>query len=102
MAAVALLGAGPVYAQSSLALTNWSVDGGGGASSGSGYTINAASGQPDAGQMGGGNFNVVGGFWSSDGAAVAPTPSKVKIYLPIVWSKSVSSNHRSVSQPDAI
>jgi len=42
----------------------WStIDGGGGASSGGGFTISGTIGQPDAGAMSGGGFTLAGGFW---------------------------------------
>lgn len=43
-------------------LSWWSVDGGGGKSTGGGYTLQGAVGQPDAGQMRGGNFSLSGGY----------------------------------------
>lgn len=43
----------------------WStVDGGGGTSSGGGFTIKGTIGQPDAGKSAGGTFTINGGFWS--------------------------------------
>ncbi|MBI1841439.1 MAG: hypothetical protein HYR88_11390 [Verrucomicrobia bacterium] len=45
---------------------DWStLDGGGGVSSGGGYTVSGTIGQPDAGVMTGGDFVVSGGFWSA-------------------------------------
>ncbi len=42
----------------------WStIDGGGGASSGGPYTLVGTIGQPDAGEMGGGDYKLSGGFW---------------------------------------
>jgi hypothetical protein len=43
-------------------LSWWSVDGGGGKSTGGGYTLQGAAGQADAGQMRGGNFSLSGGY----------------------------------------
>lgn len=42
----------------------FTIDGGGGASSGGAYTLSGTIGQPDAGVMSGGNFTLQGGFWS--------------------------------------
>ena len=53
----------------------WTVDGGGGASSGGDFTLSGTAGQADAGALAGGGFSLQGGFWS--GAA-----SRSKIYLP--------------------
>lgn len=44
----------------------FTIDGGGGASSGGAFTVSGTIGQPDAGQMSGGSFTVTGGFWSMD------------------------------------
>ncbi len=40
------------------------VDGGGGTSTGGGYTLDGAIGQPDAGQQSGGAYTLAGGFWA--------------------------------------
>jgi len=53
----------------------WTVDGGGGASSGGDFTLSGTAGQADAGALAGGGFSLQGGFWA--GAA-----SRSKIYLP--------------------
>ncbi len=59
-AALAL--AAPARAQ--LSLTWYTVDGGGGTSSGGGFTLTGTIGQPDAGAMAGGTFTLAGGFWA--------------------------------------
>lgn len=48
------------------------IAGGGGTSTGSVYSISATIGQPDAGVMSGGQYALVGGFWSL--IAAVPTP----------------------------
>ena len=50
------------------ALDWFTIDGGGGTSSGGNYTLTGTIGQPDAGAMIGGSYSLVGGFW---GVAVA-------------------------------
>jgi len=42
----------------------FSMDGGGGTSTGGVYSVSGTVGQPDAGAMSGGNFSLTGGFWS--------------------------------------
>lgn len=43
----------------------WTIDGGGGTSTGGVYSVSGTIGQPDAGPtMTGGNFAITGGFWS--------------------------------------
>ena len=53
----------------------WTVDGGGGASSGGDFTLSGTAGQADAGTLAGGGLSLQGGFWA--GAARRST-----IYLP--------------------
>ena len=46
----------------------FTIDGGGGTSTGGVYSVSGTIGQPDAGTMSGGNYTLQGGFW---GVAVA-------------------------------
>src|SRR3954462_1206003 len=41
----------------------FTIDGGGGTSSGGQYTLSGTIGQPDAGTLSGGNYTLDGGFW---------------------------------------
>src|SRR5881628_362507 len=41
----------------------FTIDGGGGASSGGVYSVAGTIGQPDAGNLSGGSYTLVGGFW---------------------------------------
>ncbi len=41
----------------------FTIDGGGGASSGGTYTLSGTIGQPDAGTLSGGSYTLEGGFW---------------------------------------
>jgi hypothetical protein len=50
----------------------FTIDGGGGQSTGGAYSVIGTIGQADAGQMSGGQFRLAGGFWSL--VAGAPTP----------------------------
>ncbi len=44
---------------------SWStIDGGGGVSSGGAYELSGTIGQPDAGNLAGGQYEVLGGFWA--------------------------------------
>jgi hypothetical protein len=72
---------GIALAAGSYDLSWWTIDGGGGTSSGNGYTLNATLGQPDAGTLAsGGGYTLAGGFWHG-GVAVSP---ETKIYLPLL------------------
>ena len=57
----------PLLGQADEFAIDWSTtDGGGGTSTGGVFTVNGTIGQPDASQqaMTGGNYSLVGGFWS--------------------------------------
>ncbi len=57
VAAFAPLGGG------AFAVTRFTIDGGGGTSSGGSYMLSGTIGQPDAGQMTGGSYTLSGGFF---------------------------------------
>jgi hypothetical protein len=62
-------------------LSWWTVDGGGGTSSGNGYTLNGTLGQPDAGTISSGEgYTLVGGFWHG-GVVASP---ETKVFLPLL------------------
>lgn len=90
--------------EDSFDLSWWTVNGGGGASTGGGFTLHGTAGQPDAGAMSGSTFEFAGGFWAGISAetpmptatatstppvtgsptpAATPTPGP-PIYLPII------------------
>lgn len=80
-----LLSAGYALAQTGggYDLTWWTVDAGGGTSSGGGYTLSGAIGQPDAAPaLSGGGYALVGGFWAGEGGATPAGPPT--IYLPAI------------------
>jgi hypothetical protein len=52
----------------------YTMDGGGGTSTGGPYSISGTIGQPDAGTLSGGAFVMQGGFWSLDAIASVPPP----------------------------
>lgn len=54
------------------ALDWFTLDGGGGTSTGGVYSVSGTIGQPDAGEMSGGNFTLQGGFWSVIAAVQTP------------------------------
>ena len=59
------------------------IDGGGGLSSGGGYSVNGTIGQPDADAMSGGYYNLQGGFWP--GAMKSrPHEDMFFVYLPTI------------------
>lgn len=56
----------------SYSLDWFTIDGGGGTSTGGVYTVSGTIGQPDAGKMSGGNYSVDGGFWAIIAALQTP------------------------------
>jgi hypothetical protein len=67
--AMAVLGAFLLLVTSALAQSysiDWyTIDGGGGTSTGGVYSVSGTIGQPDAGVLTGGNYTLVGGFWGA-------------------------------------
>src|SRR5438067_761347 len=75
LAALAL-SAGRVYAQVGRGFDlSWNtIDGGGGTSSTGGqYSLGGTVGQPDAGSMSGGSYQLDGGFWAAGDSTATPT-----------------------------
>ena len=67
------------------------IDGGGGTSTGSVYSVSGTIGQSDAGMLSGGSYTVAGGFWGivaavqSPGApllSIARTGANVRVFWP--------------------
>lgn len=56
----------------------WTVDGGGGTTSGGNYQLKGTIGQPDPVVMAGGNFSLQGGFWGISGSGFG-----YRLYLPV-------------------
>ena len=63
---LALLVSGVVLAavEAGYDLSWWTVDGGGGSSSGGNYSLSGTIGQPDAASSAGGGYTLAGGFWN--------------------------------------
>ncbi len=58
--------------QAQFAIDWFTMDGGGGTSTGGVYSVSGTIGQPDAGKMSGGNFSIDGGFWGIVAAVQTP------------------------------
>ena len=78
---------------------DWStVDGGGGSSTGGVYAVSGTIGQPDAGASSGGNYTLVGGFWSIVAAVQTPgapllSIAKTTTNTVAVWWPSPSTGY---------
>jgi hypothetical protein len=66
----------------------YTVDGGGGTSTGGGFSVSGTIGQPDAGRpMTNGAYSVTGGFWSL--APVVPTPGAPLLAITLSGTNTV-------------
>ena len=63
LAAAFLLAAAASALSPNYSIDWFTIDGGGGTSSGGSYSVSGTIGQPDAGSMSGGAYTLVGGFW---------------------------------------
>ncbi|MBI5385939.1 MAG: hypothetical protein HZA90_14770 [Verrucomicrobia bacterium] len=87
-----LLSLGP-GAQAQTYVSDWfTLDGGGGTSSNSQYSVSGTLGQPDTGTMSGGQFTLHGGFWGI--LAAVPTPG-----APLLTVTRTTTNTVVVSWP---
>src|SRR5437016_7626279 len=59
----------------------FTIDGGGGTSTGGVYQVSGTIGQPDAGHMSGGNFSLDGGFWGIIAAVQTPGTPLLRVLL---------------------
>src|SRR4051794_26769393 len=73
-------GAQSLCAQSS-SIDRFTIDGGGGTSTGGVYAVSGTIGQPDAGTMSGGNYTLQGGFWGIVVAVQTPGAPFLRILL---------------------
>ena len=66
----------------------FTVDGGGGTSTGGVYSVSGTIGQPDAGKMSGGNYTLDGGFWGV--IAAVQTPGAPTLYIARTTTNTVA------------
>src|SRR5260370_664203 len=59
----------------------FSIDGGGGTSTGGVFSVSGTIGQPDAGHMSGGSFTLEGGFWGIIAAIQTPGAPLLSVFL---------------------
>ncbi len=83
----------------------WTIDSGGGTSTGSVYTVSGTIGQPDAGLLSGGNYTLVGGFWGIVTAVQTPgapllSIAKTPTNAVAVWWPSPSTGYRLQQNAD--
>jgi hypothetical protein len=73
----------------------FTIDGGGGTSTGGVYSVTGTIGQPDAGAMTGGSFSLTGGFWSL--LSVVQTPG-----APVLAISLTATNTALITWPSAV
>ena len=59
----------------------YTIDGGGGTSTGGVYSVSGTIGQPDAGRMSGGTYTLDGGFWGIIAAVQTPGSPLLRVVL---------------------
>lgn len=85
VALILFLVAGSTLAEPlSFSLPWWTVDGGGGTSSGGDFALSGTIGQPEAGEVQGGNYTLGGSFW---GGGSLPA-DQYNIYLPLIFKQN--------------
>jgi hypothetical protein len=72
----------------------YTIDGGGGTSTGGVYAVTGTIGQPDAGVMSGGNYSLTGGFWSL--LSLVQTPG-----APVLAISLTATNTALITWPSA-
>ena len=87
--AVVALVQGQAFAQN-YAIDWYTIDGGGGTSTGGVYAVSGTIGQPDAGTMSGGQYTLSGGFWSVVSAVQMPGAPFLSVFLTSTNSVVVS------------
>jgi hypothetical protein len=95
----------PVLANAQYAIDWFSLDGGGGTSSGGSFTLTGTIGQPDAETLSGGNYTLQGGFWPGivvPGTGEAPTLFVQLSGASMIISWSPSTSGFSLEQSDSL
>ncbi|CAN5822590.1 hypothetical protein BH11PLA1_BH11PLA1_00390 [soil metagenome] len=72
-----LAGANVAHAGDDVAIKWYTIDSGGGVSTGGGLTLTGTIGQPDAGRLTGGTLVLEGGFWPGPTAAARCSPADI-------------------------
>ena len=83
----------------------FTIDGGGGTSTGGNYTLSGTMGQPDAGTLSGGSYTLEGGFWP--GLVVPSTTGGPTLFIQlsgasVIISWSPSSPGFALEQTDSL
>ena len=88
----------------------FTIDGGGGTSTGGVFSVSGTIGQPDAGVMSGGSYSLVGGFWGIVSAVQTPGApllsverigSTVRVFWPVPATGFLLDQTTSLASPPA-
>jgi hypothetical protein len=88
----------------------FTIDGGGGTSTGGVFSVSGTIGQPDAGVMGGGSYSLVGGFWGIVSAVQTPGApllsverlgGNVRVFWPLPATGFVLDQTMALASPPA-
>jgi len=79
----------PLLASAQYSIDWFTLDGGGGTSSGGNFTLTGTIGQPDAGTLSGGNYTLEGGFWP--GVVVPATGAAPTLYIQLTANSVIFS-----------
>src|ERR1039458_10603013 len=80
-----------IVAQAQNYIVDWfTMDGGGGTSTGGVYSVSGTIGQPDAGRLSGGSYPLDGGFWGIIGAVQMPGAPRLSVSLTVTNTVLVS------------
>jgi hypothetical protein len=90
---------GPALAQN-YSVDWFTIDGGGGTSTGGVYSVSGSIGQPDAGTMSGGSYSLSGGFWSL--LSVVQTPGSPSLSITLTTTNTALVSWPSPSTGFAI
>ncbi len=77
---VVLAVAAPALRAQNYSIDWFTIDGGGGTSTGGVFSVSGTIGQPDAGHMSGGNYTLDGGFWGIIAAVQTPGAPTLRIF----------------------
>src|SRR5256885_1765468 len=90
LALVVLLAGDATVGAQTYAIDWFTIDGGGGTSTGGVYSVSGTIGQPDAGKMSGGNYALDGGFWGIIAAVQTPGCPSLSVRLTTTNTVAVS------------
>lgn len=99
------LGLVPKASAQSYSIDWYTIDGGGGTSTGGVYSVSGTIGQPDAGHMSGGNYTIDGGFWGIFAAVQTPGTPLLRVVrtgtntVVVAWPNTLTTTYSLQQTP---